>query len=142
MNLIINALAIIIFGGLGLLIFALGVYVRYKRTHFINDGVKTIFKVKDVIVEETYDEETEETTQKYQTIFEFYYDGKLIEETLETHHEYNIGQEITGAYLPNARIDKIKMPNEGFYATDWAEYVLMGIGLSLMIYILVGVLSS
>lgn len=62
MNLIINALAIIIFGGLGLLIFALGVYVRYKRTHFINDGVKTIFKVKDVIVEETYDEETEETT--------------------------------------------------------------------------------
>lgn len=138
MDLIANIFFSTIFGFVGIIFLVIGIYIAYKRISFKKSGIKTIFKVKDVLIEETYDEETGETTQKLQTIFEFIHNGELKEETISTKKEYNIGDEMEGLYLPDAKIDKISMKNEGFRAVNLIEFIFMVIGFAFIIFAIIG----
>lgn len=138
MDLIANIFFSIVFGAVGILFLVVGIYIAYKRISFKKAGVKTIFKVKDVLIEETYDEETGQTTQKLQTIFEFFHNGELKEEIISTKKEYNIGDEMEGLYLPDAKIDKISMKNEGFRAINLIELIFIAIGFAFIIFSIIG----
>lgn len=124
---------IMVIGIPGILFFLIGLYVHKKRIDFERKGIPTTFTVKDVIVEETYDEELDKTTKKFKTIFEFTHNRELLEETLDTKKEYEIGQMIEGVYIPNTKIDNITMKDAGFYAKKNMEYVVMGIGILLIV---------
>lgn len=128
-----SMLMIMTIGIPGILFFAIGFYVHKKRIDFERQGIPTIFTVKDVIVEETYHADLDKTTKKFKTVFEFTHNREILEETLDTKKEYEIGQRIEGLYIPTAKIDNITMKDAGFYAKKNIEYVFMGIGILLIV---------
>lgn len=128
-----SMLMIMTIGMPGILFFVIGLYAHKKRIDFERHGIPTTFIVKDVIVEETYDEDSGKITKKFKTIFEFTHNREVLEETLDTKKEYEIGQRIEGLYIPTAKTDNITMKGAGFYAAKNTEYIVMGIGILLII---------
>lgn len=125
-----------------MLTIVLGNYVKIVSNKFQNEGVKTVFKVKDVLVECQLDEEGNPTGEQfYVTTFEFTYNNKLLEESIQTNKNFELNQELNGIYLPTGKINKISVAGEGVQPTKGAEWALIGFGL-FIIALLTGMLSD
>lgn len=129
----------IVLGGIGLLLIALGIYLRKVNSSFDKDGVPTDFEVVDVKTESQYDNENNKIGEFYLTTFKFKYNDKIIKESIQTRHKFKLGITVPGKYLPTAKLNKISVAGEGFSIPKTVPLFLITLGL-IIIFILVSVL--
>lgn len=99
---------------IGLLLIALGVYLKKVINSFKKDGVETDFEVLNVETKNQYDNNDNKIGEFYITTFKFKYNDKVLKETIQTRHKFKVGITIPGKYLPTAKVNKISVAGEGF----------------------------
>lgn len=117
----------------------LALYLRKKDREFKNKGEKITLKVKDVFVDEIH-HENGKVTKELLTIFEYYANGRLQELELPTTKEYEINDEIEGYYLENSKVDKISAKGIGFYKSKYAELILIGVAIFMLIIAIIPIM--
>lgn len=125
-------LIILIVGGLGLLLIILGNYYKISSNRFKNNGIKTQFKVIETTKDQQVDIDDNVIGEIHTTTFEFSYNGKILTEKIQTHKSFTIGEELTGIYLPRAKLNKIMVAGEGFQMASKVEWILIIFGLFLI----------
>lgn len=124
-KIIISVILIII----GLILISLGIYFKMTSNKFKKDGIKTNFKVKNVLEEDKVNAEGQTIGKLYTTTFEFEYNGKQQEETITTRNKFKTNTSVMGIYLPTGKLNKISVAGEGFQISTKANILLLVIGL-------------
>lgn len=130
-----DIIIILIFGSIGLLMIALGIYLKIVDNKFKKNGIKLNFKVKSVKTENQLSQDGEILGEFYITTFEFMHNDILLEETIQTSKKYKVNSIMPGIYLPEAKLNKISVAGEGFHISSGVEKFLLGIGFSILFYI-------
>ena len=106
----------------------MGIYFKIVACKFKKDGIKTIFKVKDVQVEECYTNNSS-SNEMYITTFEFTYNDQVLQETIQTDKKFELNKEFEGLYLPSGKLTKISVAGEGYKMPKGGDWLVIFIGL-------------
>ena len=109
-----DILLVTILLSIGLILIIVGIYLNKIYKNFKTKGVTVDFKVKESEKEDKLDKNNNKVGEIYITTFEFVYKGKKYNETLNTSKEFEKNKIYSGTYLPNSKLNKISVENEGF----------------------------
>ena len=120
----------------GVLLVALGVYVKYMEINFKKNGVKVRTRV---ISCERISEYNGRPAKGYKTTFEFQLNGENITHTMFTSKKFKEGSVKNGVYLKGKKKNTLSVSGEGFFLAKGGEFVIIAFG---VIFILGGLVMG
>lgn len=122
----------IILGSIGITSILIGIYVKLLVKKFNDNGVKLKFKAIDC-----KKDENDQSTNFYNTTFEFTYKDSILKETIRTKKSFEIGKLYDGIFLPGVTYSKISIQDHNESITNGKEWLFIIGGILTLILLIV-----